>query len=363
MTMNDLSRATVDFFQQNLLDWFEKNPRPLPWKDTKDPYLIWLSEIILQQTRVEQGLPYFEKFRQRFPTVSDLAKAPEDEVMKLWEGLGYYSRARNLHAAAKFITDDLKGHFPADFDGIRKLKGVGDYTAAAVASFAFDLPHAVVDGNVYRVLSRFLAIEIPIDETAGKKIFANAARRLLDESHPAVYNQAIMNFGAMHCLPANPKCTSCPLQELCVAFRQKTTDKLPVKAKKLEKKDRFFHYLVVNCGEAVLIRRRNRRDIWQHLYEFPMVEAPKSATLLEDLALPPFLQNHPFQLKKISKTYRQLLTHQTVFATFFEIDLPSNPVLQNEEFILVKRENLPTFAFPKIIDLYLKDKILLLELF
>ncbi|MEO1264044.1 MAG: A/G-specific adenine glycosylase, partial [Bacteroidota bacterium] len=241
------------------MEWFSTNHRPLPWKGEKNPYLIWLSEIILQQTRVEQGLPYFEKFKKKYPTVKDLANAPEDEVMKMWEGLGYYSRARNLHAAAKFIADELNGTFPDTFHEILGLKGVGPYTAAAIASFAYGLPHAVVDGNVYRVLSRFFGIEEPIDTTAGKKLFAALAQELLDEKQAGNYNQAIMDFGATHCTPALPACTSCLMKSKCTAFQKNTVNKLPVKIKKTKRRQRFFNYLILNEKGNVFIKKRTQK--------------------------------------------------------------------------------------------------------
>ncbi|MCR9286527.1 MAG: A/G-specific adenine glycosylase [Bacteroidetes bacterium] len=223
------------FFTKKLMEWFSQNHRPLPWKGEKNPYYVWLSEIILQQTRVEQGLPYFEKFKSTYPTVAGLANAPEDEVMKLWEGLGYYSRARNLHFTAKYISKELGGVFPSDFEGILKLKGVGPYTAAAIASFAFDLPHAVVDGNVYRVLSRFFGIEKAIDSTEGKKEFSKLAQTLIDTKQPANYNQAIMDFGATHCKPSSPNCGKCLMSLNCFAFKNSKIESLPFKSKKKKK--------------------------------------------------------------------------------------------------------------------------------
>ena len=223
---------TKHFFTKNLMAWFATNHRPMPWKGEKNPYLIWLSEIILQQTRVEQGLPYFLKFKENYPTVTDLANAPEDEVMRMWQGLGYYSRARNLHFTAKHIAYDLNGVFPKTYVEILKLKGVGTYTAAAIASFAYDLPNAVVDGNVYRVLARYFGIETPIDSTIGKKEFTKLAYELLDNKRPADYNQAIMDFGATQCKPKKPNCINCPLNQKCIGFNTQKIDTLPIKTKK-----------------------------------------------------------------------------------------------------------------------------------
>ena len=225
----------------------------MPWKGEKNPYLIWLSEIILQQTRVEQGLPYYERFRENYPTVTDLANAPEDEVMKLWEGLGYYSRARNLHATAKMIDQEMDSIFPTTHAEILKLKGVGPYTAAAIASFAYNLPHAVVDGNVYRVLSRFFGIETPIDSTSGKKEFAQLAQDLIDKKQPGNYNQAIMDFGATHCMPKKPKCSQCLLRKNCKALLNNKVTSLPIKIKKIKKQTRYFNYLVINQNKHCLL--------------------------------------------------------------------------------------------------------------
>ena len=355
-------------FTQHLLQWFATNHRPLPWKGEKDPYLIWLSEIILQQTRVEQGLPYFEKFKDKYPIVKDLANAPEDEVMKMWEGLGYYSRARNLHAAAKYIDRELSGVFPNNYEGIRGLKGVGPYTAAAIASFAFDLPYAVVDGNVYRVLARYFGIEDPIDTTTGKKRFAELAQELLDRKQPGNYNQAIMDFGATHCTPALPSCNRCPMQNDCLAFQKKLIDKLPIKLKKLQRRQRFFNYLIFNKGGQVYITKRTGKDIWQNLYEFPLIETD---ALVEESH---FLQKQPtwqdwvgginVVMERVSEPLKQELTHQRIIARFWEITISGeSPLPANMEWLAIHRENIREFAFPKIIDMYLRQKLLTLGFF
>lgn len=354
------------FFTKRLLEWFNTNDRPLPWKGEKNPYYIWLSEIILQQTRVAQGLPYFEKFKATFPTVFDLANAPSDKVMKLWEGLGYYSRARNLHFTAKFIAEELNGVFPNTYKAILGLKGVGPYTAAAIASFAFDLPHAVVDGNVFRVLSRVFGIATPIDTTSGKKQFNQLATALLAKKAPAVYNQAIMDFGAVQCTPANPNCVSCPMQKNCTAFNKNLIDQLPIKSKKIKKRDRFFNYLVFKRDNAIVLNKRTQKDIWLNLYDFPLVE---TTNLIDQLTLTThdnfqqIIGNTPYIIKKISKPFKQLLTHQKIIAIFWEIELKSVLKMNETDFFEVKQKNINNFAFPKIIDLYFKDKSLYLELF
>ncbi len=358
--------AKHKFFTKKLLDWFEKNDRPLPWKGEKNPYYIWLSEIILQQTRVEQGLPYFERFKATFPTVHDLANAPSDKVMKLWEGLGYYSRARNLHFTAKFISSELKGVFPNTHAAILDLKGVGPYTAAAIASFAFGLPHAVVDGNVFRVLSRIFGIETPIDTTIGKKEFNQLADILLEKKQPGVYNQAIMDFGATQCVPANPNCGVCPMQKKCTASEKNLINVLPIKSKKIKKRDRFFNYLVCRRADIVILNKRTQKDIWLNLYDFPLVETQKlldEEELRQNEVFQKIVGNTSFTIKKVSKPFKQLLTHQKIVANFWEIELKSALLTNDSHFFEVKQKNINNFAFPKIVDLYFKDKSLYLELF
>jgi A/G-specific adenine glycosylase len=354
------------FFTNHLMEWFAQNHRPLPWKGEKNPYFVWLSEIILQQTRVEQGLPYFERFKAKYPTVTDLANAPEDEVMKLWEGLGYYSRARNLHFTAKMIAHDMDGKFPDTYDEILKLKGVGTYTAAAIASFAYDLPHAVVDGNVYRVLARVFGIETAIDSTVGKKEFAALAQQLIEEKRAADYNQAIMDFGATHCTPKNPKCKICPMAAECFAFQNKKIADLPFKEKKVKKRDRFFNYFIFNQNGIVYIQKRTEKDIWQNLYEFPILETTKiidEEDLFKMKTWQMWTSVSDCKIEKISKPYKQLLTHQKIVAQFWEIEITGELLLTNAAIMTVKRENLTKFAFPKVIDTYLKDKNNVLELF
>lgn len=364
------------FFRTRLLGWYEASHRPLPWKGERDPYRIWLSEIILQQTRVEQGLPYFQKFTEHFPDVHALAQAPEDLVLKLWEGLGYYSRARNLHATAKYISVALHGRFPDTYEGIRALKGVGDYTAAAIASFAFNLPHAVLDGNVYRVLSRFFGIETPTDSGAAKKEFAALAARVLDPARPGDFNQAIMDFGATHCTPRQARCGTCPLQAECVALRLGKVDELPRRSKNLVKKDRFFVYFIVSQRDKVFIRQRSDRDIWQKLWEFPLAETeamPDGRSAIEALIrqhlFDPGLMDNAALLRTVSAPYRQVLTHRVVTAVFCEIDMPDDTpaeVFEKQAFEncrLVTREELKkNIAVPRIIARFLQEKVLTLGL-
>jgi A/G-specific adenine glycosylase len=354
-------------FTQSILDWSLSNPRNLPWKNTRDPYVIWLSEVILQQTRVEHGLPYFQRFLLRFPDVTTLAEAPIEAVLKLWEGLGYYSRARNLHQAARHIVQELGGRFPSDMSGIAGLKGVGPYSAAAIASFAFGLPYAVVDGNVSRVIARYFAIDLPIDSTQGKKRIAHLAQELLDPTQPGAYNQAIMDFGAIQCTPVKPLCTTCPITSHCFAFAKNIVQLLPKKQQKPERRTRYFHYIVPIWNGQTLLRTRSEKDIWQHLHEFPLIEKNQPDITIK--------QEIPELLKSIfSKPIRhsirgtfgplkQILTHQTIFATFHEVVLHESPPPTVSDFIFSERRTLEKFTFPKIIRLYIDQKNLHLESF
>ena len=266
-------------FSQKLLKWYKINQRNLPWRDVDDPYKIWLSEIILQQTRVQQGMPYYEKFILTFPTVYDLAKASEDEILKLWEGLGYYSRARNMHFTAKYIVEELHGKFPNNYADLLKLKGVGNYTAAAIASFAFKEAVAAVDGNVYRVLARIFGIKDDIMSNQAKKIFQSLANELIPKNQPDIFNQAMMDLGSMVCKPKQPLCETCFMQEECFAFRHDEIVNLPVKSKKIKVKKRFFHFLLLeNADKNIVIEQRSDNDIWKNLYQFPLIETNLEAS-------------------------------------------------------------------------------------
>ncbi len=352
------------WFSKTLLKWNnEANMRQMPWKGEKDPYKIWLSEIILQQTRVEQGWEYYNRFVKAFPKVEQLAAAPETKVFKLWEGLGYYSRCKNLIATAQIITATYKGKFPADYQNILNLKGVGPYTAAAIASFAFNLPHAVVDGNVYRVLARFFGLEIATDSTAGKKVFTTLAQELIDKKKPAAYNQAIMDFGAVICKPKLPLCTSCPLKNKCVAFATARVALLPVKEKKITVKKRWFYYTVAYFENKVMVHKRGAKDIWENLYEFMLHESDAPLSNVEVLKLPVLqllTKKNNKQVQYISAPYQQKLTHQTIYCQFIKIELQNKPVIDGFE--MVTAAKLLTLPFPKIITTYLKDKNVSLNL-
>lgn len=296
-------------FQLNIISWYHKNKRNLPWRKTKNPYFIWLSEIILQQTRIEQGTAYYEKFIYHFPTIKQLALADEQEVLNLWQGLGYYTRARNLHATAKYVYFDLNGAFPNNFAELILLKGVGIYTASAISSLAFDESKAVVDGNVYRVLSRVFNIETPIDSLAGKKEFQNLADELITSQVPNVYNQAVMEFGALQCTPVNPMCVICPIQFMCLSFSSGTVKLRPLKTKKVKIKTRFFVFTIQqDLAGKISILKRDKKDIWQNLFQFPLLEFETSDK--KDS----FLSATNFDF--ISKEYKHILSHQHIFATF-----------------------------------------------
>ena len=344
-------------FSKKLLEWYNPAARNLPWKLSKDAYKIWLSEIILQQTRVEQGTPYYHAFVKQYPSIKKLANAPLDEVLKLWEGLGYYSRARNLHIAAKQVMESHKGKFPETHAEILQLKGIGNYTAAAIASFAFDLPYAVVDGNVYRVLSRVLGIETPIDTTEGKKQFEQLAQKLLDKKNPSVYNQAIMDFGATMCKPKNPLCGQCPFSSECKALELNKISLLPVKLKKLIKTERHLHYFVLYDKDFIYIKQRHAQDIWKGLFEFPLEETDGNWSITDSKILQKI--NHQPTLNVNCITYKQTLTHQYIHAYFYEIKLNKLPKTDSGYYKILKK-NILDYAFPKIIRTYLKDRLIYL---
>ncbi len=327
------------FFTQTLLQWFAEFGRSLPWRETKNPYAIWLSEIILQQTRIQQGWTYWERFMQRFPTIEALAAASEDEVLRLWQGLGYYSRARNLHFAAQQVVQ--LGYFPNTMTELKAMKGVGDYTAAAIGSIAFGLPVSVVDGNVYRVLSRYFGITTPINSTEGKKVFAELAQLLLPVAEPATYNQAIMDFGAIQCTPQAPRCLICPLGETCVALRTSKVETLPVKLNKLKIKMRHFIYIYIRCAGKVAIHKRGKGDIWQGLWE-PM--------LIEDKPMPKIKG----KLTLIKKNVKHVLTHRILMADFYVLETDVFPTLP-EDFIWINEEDIDQYALPRLIEILLEE--------
>ena len=324
-------------FTTTILQWFGENGRTLPWRETRDPYAIWLSEIILQQTQIKQGLPYWERFMQRWPTVEALANATEDEVLREWQGLGYYSRARNLHTAAKQVL--ARGGFPTTLEGIKALKGVGDYTAAAIGSIAFDLPVAVVDGNVYRVLARHYGITTPINTTEGKKEFAQLAQSLLPPQQASAFNQAMMDFGAIQCTPSSPLCLQCPLAESCMALREGCVSTLPVKEKKLKVSERHLTYIYIRCNGYTAIHRRPAGDIWQGLYEPWNVEHGtwnmNGAVLLR-------------------QNVKHVLTHRVLFADFWLWETDERPTLPDDYF-WIPESDIDQYAVPRLIEMLLSE--------
>ena len=349
----------MDFIHDTLINWFAENRRDLPWRHNPTPYQVWLSEIILQQTRVNQGWDYYLRFVEKWPTVNDLANASEEEVLKMWQGLGYYSRARNLHQCAKQIVEQYGGQFPADFEKLKQLKGIGDYTAAAIASIAFDLPHAVVDGNVYRVLSRLFDIDTPININEGQTVFAKIADDLLNREQPGLHNQAMMEFGALQCTPKNPNCLLCPLQAQCLAFANQTVMQRPVKLQKLKVTTRYFNYLVFRIEGNVYLHKRSGNDIWKNLYDFPCIESENPMTVEEVIASEKFqqlIENKSFTIIKTSPTFTHKLTHRTIIAQFIEIKLEEKLLrIETKELFLTPETDLGNFPIPRLIDLYLNN--------
>lgn len=349
--------------QEQLISWYTLNKRDLPWRQTRSPYHIWLSEIILQQTRVDQGLAYYFRFVEQYPDVQALAAAPEHDVLKLWQGLGYYSRARNLLAAAKQVVNEFDGQFPDTYESIKKLKGVGDYTAAAIASMAFQERKAVVDGNVYRVLSRLFAIDTPINSTPGKKIFTQLANTLLPQSDPGIYNQALMEFGALYCKPGKPDCENCVVRQHCQAFAKDQVDLLPVKNKTVKVKQRFFHYLVflfpVDGICHTLLRKRVGNDIWKGLYDFPLIETSSEENHTDILSLITEnfgLETSAFTLENVSHELRHQLTHRQIIARFYQIHLSGNAsIIHDNSLSLTPQAALHQFPLPRLIDKYLSE--------
>lgn len=343
-------------FSSSLLSWYRGNKRILPWRDTRDPYLIWISEIILQQTRVAQGYDYYTRFVRRFPDVKSLAEADDDEVMRLWQGLGYYSRARNLLAAARSMKD---GVFPTTYKDVRALKGVGDYTAAAICSFAYDMPCAVVDGNVYRVLARYFGVDTPIDSTEGKKTFAALAQEMLDVAHPADYNQAIMDFGALVCTPQSPACMSCPLTEACVARIGGRVADLPVKRHRTKVTDRYFNYLFVRMGGDILLHKRTEDDIWKDLFELPLVETGEELCeeeFLKSRAFADFLQGHAgAEVRPLRRGVRHVLSHRVIHANFYEVVLPGTAEWPG--YLRVPVADLDAYALPRLVHAFLENQL------
>lgn len=311
-------------FSSIIIKWYSENKRDLPWRNTQNPYFIWLSEIILQQTRVAQGLNYYIKFTEKYPTVEHLSMAKEDEVLRLWQGLGYYSRARNLYKTSKIIVEYYNGKFPNTFHELLKLKGVGEYTAAAIASFSFNERVAVLDGNVIRVLCRYFGIENDISLNTTKNELKELANSLLPKLKTDIYNQAIMEFGALQCVPSNPKCEKCPLSDTCLSFKSKKVSKIPFKSKKQKKKNRYFFYLILTDDKnSIALQKRSKNDIWNGLYEFPLIESSNPYYLKEDIIklIQQYLNSDKFSIEEIYSADKHVLSHQNIYSYFVKIKL------------------------------------------
>jgi A/G-specific adenine glycosylase len=347
-------------FTKTLLSWYNRNHRKLPWRETRDPYRIWISEVVLQQTRIEQGLEYYLRFTRRFPDVQHLAEASEKEVLRLWQGLGYYSRARNLHVAAREIMKNHGGEFPSEYKEIRALKGVGDYTAAAIASISFGLQYPVVDGNVLRFFSRCFGVEEPVDKAAGKKRILDIARKMMDAEDPGQYNQAIMEFGALQCKPGLPDCSACPFRKSCFAFIHGKVPELPLKSATAVTRNRYFHYLVITHeepgkGTSVILKKRGGNDIWKNLYDFPLIESQRPLSLDKLRSMKEWKSitgSEQVEIQGRSKMYKHILSHQVIWARFYEIQM-NGRVMRG--FLKVPLKKIDTFPVPRLIEKYLKS--------
>ncbi len=350
-------------FWDLLSEWYTRNKRDLPWRQTREPYAIWLSEVILQQTRINQGLDYYLRFLETYPDVFSLAKASKDEVYRLWQGLGYYNRADNLMKTAKQIAEIYRGKFPADLQELKSLPGIGDYTAAAIASISFDLPEPVVDGNVYRVLSRIFGINTPIDTSRGKKEFTEKATTLMQHHPPAEFNQALMEFGALHCLPANPDCENCIFNNICVANSMGKQPKFPVKKSKVKVRDLHIYYFVIQTDEIeprFFIRKRENRDIWRNLYDFPSIESDKALSdpqkALSRAEKQGLFSFRNYTVGTASRKFKHKLTHRRIFATFIPIILSEIPKKGAKNSLsLIAQSNLRKYPVPQLIVRYLQD--------
>ncbi|MDF9830171.1 A/G-specific adenine glycosylase [Parabacteroides sp. PF5-6] len=349
--------AAGKWMSRRLIDWYLEHKRDLPWRETRDPYIIWISEIILQQTRVAQGMDYFHRFIRRFPDVSSLAAAAEDEVLKYWQGLGYYSRARNLHAAARMIEEQHNGRFPESYPEVLALKGVGEYTAAAIVSAAWNAPYPVVDGNVFRVLSRLFALDTPIDSGKGKKAFTRLAGWLMDPAEARLYNQAMMEFGALQCTPKNPDCRQCVLADKCLAYASGEVQAYPVKQHKTKTRDRYFHYFHILSGNRTWLHRRTGKDIWAGLYEFPLIETEGPVDFAELQKTEAFQSlfgaaGH-LRITVEQPKEKHILSHQVLYITFYRIEIEKVPE-SLQTYLPVAAETLEEYAVPRIIHIYLE---------
>jgi A/G-specific adenine glycosylase len=348
----------TDFIIVNLIDWYQSNKRWLPWRGTNNPYKIWISEIILQQTRVAQGLEYYIRFIERFPDVKALADAEEQEVLKYWQGLGYYSRARNLHAAARTVRDQYDGKFPENYDSVLKLKGIGEYTAAAITSFAWNLPYPVVDGNVFRFLSRLFMIDEPIDTQKGKKYFTALAGRIMGKTPPGLFNQAIMEFGALQCTPSVPDCAQCPFSDNCLAYSKQVISDYPVKQNKTKTKDLYLYYFHIHWRKFTCLYKRKEKGIWQNLFEFPLIEsetAIEPEALFKNAVFPPFISAENIDsFRFVIQNRKHVLSHRILYATFIEIFLNMEPEIP-ESMIRIKEEDIEQYPVHRLMEYYIEN--------
>lgn len=335
--------------------WYKENKRELPWRSTSNPYKIWISEIILQQTRVAQGIHYFNRFIEKFPTVNQLAFATEDEVLKLWQGLGYYSRARNLHFTAKIIINEYKSEFPIEYNEILKLKGIGPYTAAAISSIAFNLPHPAIDGNVYRVLSRYFGVETAIDSTKGKKEFQKIAEDLMPPNNPGMHNQALMEFGALQCIPKSPKCNLCPVIETCYAGKNNRVAKLPLKTKKVKQSKRYFYFYYFECEDYTFIEKRTQNDIWKNLYQFPLIESKTELSEVDIInSNLPINSGSTINIKSISAKKKHVLSHQIIYSRIIHIEIIDSN-FRYDKFLRINKKDIFKFAVPRLLEQFIED--------
>ena len=353
-----MSNNKLTSFHKKLLAWHDPDERPLAWKGIRDPYLIWISEIILQQTRAAQATPYYYKLTERFPTVQALAAAPIDELLSLWQGLGYYSRARNLHFSAQMIMNEFAGVFPTEYKDILSLKGVGKYTAAAIGSFAFDLPYPVVDGNVIRIISRYFDLELAVDSKEGLAQVNALVEEVFVAKKAAAFNQAIMDFGATVCVPKNPHCHTCPLQENCLAFANNTQAVRPIKTKKIKRRTRHFNFIFLHSKDKIYIQKRTEKDIWQGLYQIPLFEGEalrKKGALSKEIRKK---WGHSFDVEPIF-THKQLLTHQVIHSIVWEVQLTNTSFDKSVDALWIRKKELSQYGFPKSLTLFLQDKSLI----
>ena len=344
-------------FAREIINWYLLNKRDLPWRETSDPYIIWLSEIIMQQTRVEQGLPYFRKFAERYPTVADFASATEDEILKHWQGLGYYSRGRNMHHTAQIVMEEHAGYFPNNYDKLLKLKGIGEYTAAAISSFSANEAKAVVDGNVFRLLSRYFGIQTPINSGPGKKEFTALANQVMDVLKPGIYNQAAMEFGSLQCKPVKPDCSICPLQPSCNAYQTNRIDLLPVKIKSSKARHRYFNFIVAAKDEHVLMQKRGAKDIWENLYQLPLFESDGAIDANKLLYKSEFTEcfGASATIKSISAPIKHLLSHQHLHVQFIEIENFTDRNISLNGLFYANSTDVGTLAQPKVIFEFLEN--------